>query len=137
MIPAALAAAASLALASAAEMPHDLDAVAAAPRNHRVLLENDEVRVLQVEVAPGETEPVHEHRWPSVVHIQALQPAIDVRYAVREGRLVEIDRVQIREGPVPPAVWSPAEPPHAVTNLGKAPFRLLRVEFKRAKATPP
>lgn len=137
MIRAALAAAASLALASAAEMPQDLDAVAAAPRNHRLLLENDEVRVLQVEVAPGETEPVHEHRWPSVVHIQALQPAIDVRYAVREGRLVEIDRVQIREGPVPPAVWSPPEPPHAVTNLGKAPFRLLRVEFKRAKATPP
>ena len=32
--------------------PAALDAVAAAPRNHRVLLENEKVRVLDVTVAP-------------------------------------------------------------------------------------
>jgi hypothetical protein len=37
-----------------------LDAVVAAPRNHRVLYEDDHVRVLEVTVQPGETE----NRWP-------------------------------------------------------------------------
>ena len=67
----------------------DLDAVRAAPGNHRVVLENDEVRVLPVDVGPGETEAIHEHRWPSVLHIQSAQPAIDISYAWRDGKMVE------------------------------------------------
>jgi quercetin dioxygenase-like cupin family protein len=120
-----------LALAAATPAPRDLDAVAAAPGNHKVLLENDEVRVLQVEVAPGEAEPVHEHRWPSIIHTQSPQPAIDVRYAVKNAELVEISRIRFPAGNPPPAIWSPPEKPHAVQNLGKGPFRLLRVELKR------
>jgi len=120
-----------LALTGAQETaPADLDAVAAAPGNHKVLMENDRVRVLQVEVAPGETEPVHEHRWPSVIHIQSAQPGVDIRYAVRDGKLVETERFNIPAGSPPPAIWVPREQPHAVQNLGTAPFRLLRVELK-------
>lgn len=119
-------------VAASTPAPRDLDAVVAAPGNHKMLLENDEVRVLQVEVAAGETEPVHEHRWPSVIHIQSPQPGIDIRYAMRDAQLVEVDRVRFPAGTPPPAVWSPRERPHAVKNLGKAPFRLLRVELKRA-----
>lgn len=37
------------------------DAVAAAPNSHQVLLENESVRVLRVTIAPGATEPVHDH----------------------------------------------------------------------------
>lgn len=110
--------------------PADLDAVAAAPGNHKILLENDRVRVLQVEVAPGETEPIHEHRWPSVIHIQAAQPGVDVRYEVRGGKLVETERFDIPAGTPPPAIWVPREQPHSVKNLGSASFRLLRVELK-------
>ena len=36
--------------------PPEGDAVAAAPNNHRVLLENDNMRVLEVTVQPGERE---------------------------------------------------------------------------------
>ena len=43
-----------------------MDAVAAAPGNHRVLLENDRVRVLEVTVNPGEREPLHAHCLPGV-----------------------------------------------------------------------
>lgn len=43
-----------------------LDAVTAAPANHIVLFENDRLRVLEVILHPGEEEPVHHHRWPSV-----------------------------------------------------------------------
>ncbi|WP_292418592.1 hypothetical protein [Mesorhizobium sp.] len=43
-----------------------LDAVAAAPANHKVLFENDNLRVLEVTLQAEEEEPVHHHRWPSV-----------------------------------------------------------------------
>ena len=43
-----------------------LDAVIAAPAHHRVIFENDRLRVLEVTLAPDDEEPVHHHRWPSV-----------------------------------------------------------------------
>jgi hypothetical protein len=43
-----------------------LDAVTAAPKNHKVLFENDALRVLEVILEPDEEEPVHHHRWRSV-----------------------------------------------------------------------
>jgi hypothetical protein len=43
-----------------------LDAVVAAPRHHRVLFENDNLRVLEVTLEHLDEEPVHHHRWPSV-----------------------------------------------------------------------
>jgi hypothetical protein len=42
--------------------PASFDAVVAAPNSHRVLLEDEKIRVLRVEVAPGVTEPFHDHR---------------------------------------------------------------------------
>jgi hypothetical protein len=42
--------------------PGSYDAIAAAPNNHRVVFENEKVRVLEVTIKPGEKEPFHEHR---------------------------------------------------------------------------
>ena len=50
-----------------ADWPPHRDAVAAAPRNHRVLWEDDEVRVLDVTVRPGEREELDHHQWPSIM----------------------------------------------------------------------
>mgnify|MGYP006207596615 FL=1 len=44
--------------------PAELEATVAAAENHKILLENDQVRVLEVTLAPGEVEPLHFHRWP-------------------------------------------------------------------------
>jgi hypothetical protein len=41
--------------------------VVGAPGSHRVVLENETTRVLEVTIAPGEREPEHTHRWPSVM----------------------------------------------------------------------
>lgn len=49
-----------------------LDALAAAPRHHQVLYEDELIRVVSVSIAPGETEPAHHHRWPSVFVIDRL-----------------------------------------------------------------
>lgn len=53
-----------------------LDAVAAAPANHKVVYENDHLRVLEVILAPGEEEPLHHHRWPSVFVLDQIQGPI-------------------------------------------------------------
>ena len=46
--------------------PDGFDAVQAAPNSHKVIFENEFVRVLEVTVPPpGTTEPMHHHRWPS------------------------------------------------------------------------
>lgn len=47
----------------------DLDALTAAPQNHRLLFENETVRVLDTFVRPGQTVPLHtpmaEHELPA------------------------------------------------------------------------
>ncbi len=56
-----------------------LDAVTAAPANHKVLFENDSLRVLEVTLEPGEEEPTHHHRWPSVFVLDQVQgPVHDI-----------------------------------------------------------
>ncbi len=56
-----------------------LDAVAAAPKHHKVLFENENLRVLEVTLASDDEEPVHHHRWPSVFVFDQVQgPVHDI-----------------------------------------------------------
>ena len=43
------------------EWPPHLDALVAAPASHRLLFEDEAVRVLEVTVQPGERENLHHH----------------------------------------------------------------------------
>ena len=52
------------------------DAVAAAPRNHRVIYENENLRVLEVTLLPNEEEVLHHHRWPSVFVFDSIEPPV-------------------------------------------------------------
>src|SRR5215469_4451897 len=45
--------------------PDSADAVIAAPDHHKVVLENDAVRVLEATVPLHSKEPPHTHFWPS------------------------------------------------------------------------
>lgn len=60
-----------------ADWPKEQDAVVSAPKNHKILLENDKVRVLEVTIAPNELEAVHHHQWPSVLYIMEAGDFID------------------------------------------------------------
>jgi hypothetical protein len=53
-----------------------LDAVVAAPKHHKVLFENERVRVLEVTLEAQDEEPVHHHRWPSVFVLDAIKPPV-------------------------------------------------------------
>jgi hypothetical protein len=53
-----------------------LVAAAAAPKHHKVLFENDSLRVLEVTLEPNDEEPIHHHRWPSVFVFDRVQGPI-------------------------------------------------------------
>jgi hypothetical protein len=56
-----------------------LDAVVAAPKHHKVVFENERLRVLEVTLEPNDEEPIHHHRWPSVFVFDQMQgPVHDV-----------------------------------------------------------
>jgi hypothetical protein len=108
--------------------PESLDAPAAAPENHRILFENDRVRMLDVVVPVGGREPVHAHCWPSVL------------YVLFRGKLRERDATgkvirEVAETPPPSAFpmtqWLPVSPPHSIENLDSQPIHLLRIELKQ------
>lgn len=116
----------------AADALDRFDAVIAAPAHHKIVLENAEVRVLQVEVAAGATEPVHEHRWHSVMHVQQPQPLLDEVYRRNGDAMIKVGERRIPGGPAPVALWFERDAPHAITNLGSEPFRALRIELKKS-----
>ncbi len=58
--------------------PDATDAVAATPVNHKVVLENDLVRVLDVTVPLHSEEPPHTHFWPSVFFEQTSGPPVQL-----------------------------------------------------------
>jgi hypothetical protein len=72
--------------------PDATDAVAVAPRNHKVILENDTVRVLEATVPVHSKGPAHTHSWPSVFFEQTSGPdepwkTVNIRWS--EGGLSE------------------------------------------------
>lgn len=106
----------------------ELDAVAAAPKNHKVLLENHRVRVLDVTVAPGEREALHAHCLPSVMYV--MYEGIDRNYDA-QGRLINEQKVAPPLSTFPQVYWLENSPPHSVENLDSRPIRLLRIELKQ------
>ena len=114
-----------------------MDALLAAPSSHRVLLENDRVRVLEVVIEPGAHEPEHTHRAASVMIVD--EPA-RIRYYVctgqRSRRAPPGEELQFESpaGPgTPPGVrvsWLEPEGPHSVENVDAHRYHAIRVELK-------
>ena len=107
--------------------PADLDALVAASAQHRLLLENDHVRVLDTEIAPGGRTPVHTHQWPSAYYIVSWSDF--VRRDSDERVLVDSRAVASRVGS-PVALWGEPLPPHSLENVGPVPLRVISVELK-------
>ena len=121
---------------AAAPLTQTFDAVAAAPASHRILLESDEVRVLHVVVEPGETEPVHDHRCPSVMYFEQPQPITYIEYRLQDGLPVASRSIDVPAMDATQTVSAPPEGLHAVKNRGSLPFVAVRVEFKKDGCLP-
>jgi len=123
---------------SASGYPDGYDAPQAAPHSHRVIFENSVIRILEVTVpAPGTTEPMHHHRWPSFfLSWDTGGPSPHVHYHRGDGSV--LDQPSVNEA-VHPGRWSvqwmKPEPMHAIEVMPDSPAKpsdrpLLRVELK-------
>ncbi len=109
------------------EWPDALDAMVAAPDHHEVLLENERVRVLDSRIKPGDTVPLHTHRWASVLYI--LGTSDFIRYD-NEGNAVFDSRTKESSIVAGTVTWSPPLRAHSVENVGDTEIRVVSVELK-------
>jgi hypothetical protein len=107
--------------------PPALDALQAAPRHHKLIFENDRVRVVEARIPSGDRVPVHTHRWPSLQYV--LSWSDWVRYDP-EGNVLIDTRVGPDVSLPGTARWSPAIPPHSVLNVGSQEIHIIMVELK-------
>ena len=106
---------------------HPLDAMTAAPDHHRILFENDSVRVLDTNLPAGERTSVHAHEWPAVLYVLSWS---DFIRRDAEGAVL----VDSRERPRPGSgagLWIEPLPPHSVENVGASDLHIIAVEVKR------
>lgn len=108
--------------------PAELDALIAAPQHHHLMMENEQVRVLETRIGPGETVPLHTHCWPSANHILSVSEFIrrDANGDVLLNTLETKSSVAAGQ-----AIWQPPLAPHTLENVGERPIHLISVEIKR------
>src|SRR5271163_2386914 len=107
--------------------PPELDALSAAAAHHKLLMENDQVRVLETFIPAGEQTAVHTHRWPAVQYVQAWSDFLGYD---GDGNLI----FDSRTAPAPAigaALWSGPYGPHSVRNIGSGDLKVLVVEIKK------
>jgi hypothetical protein len=106
--------------------PDSMDALTATPTSHRVLLENDRVRVLEVTIEPGKREAGHTHRLASVMIID--EPA-RIRYYAPGNEPLEVGGSS-GTATGPRVQWLDPEGPHAVQNIDQHRYHAIRIELK-------
>ena len=95
------------------------DVMKAAPEHHKVLLDNDKVRVLEVRIKPGEKEAMHTH--PATVHIELTPTKVKIGYPD--------DKSVILEGRQGEAIWvGPVK--HTIENVGNTEIHAYIIELK-------
>jgi hypothetical protein len=109
------------------DWPSHLDALFAAPAHHRLLFENDAVRVIETVIPPGETAPLHTHRWPGTMYLLSWSEIVR-RDAF--GTILMDSRTSSIKRAHDTITWSPALPPHTLENVGHATFHAVTTEIK-------
>jgi len=107
--------------------PDDLDALVAAPDHHKLLFENERVRVLETRIAAGDRTPVHTHRWPAALYI--LSWSHFLRYDDQDNLIVDSRVVEAFKNP-PTVTWTKPLPPHSLQNIGATDLVIIAVELK-------
>jgi hypothetical protein len=123
--------------------PDSLDAVKAAPENHKVVYEDDRVRILEVLLRPYEFEYMHTHKFPSVMigsrgKDTSSFAIVYYRYRYDSSRsqyVITDSTVQHGGGSRPARSGSSSlrgpEGPHAIKNLSNVTIDIFRIEFKK------
>jgi hypothetical protein len=103
-----------------------LDGVAVAPSNHRVIFENEQVRVLETTIATGEITPLHTHLAPTVMYV--LLGSHFIRRD--EAGATMVDTRANPDFVLPKVPFSAATPRHTIENTGVDALVVIGVELK-------
>lgn len=108
--------------------PHPLDGVLADPAHHRILFDNDRIRVVETIVRVGETTPLHTHVLPTVLY--ALSGSHFVRRDVNGVVIVDTRTI---EPPfeMPRVQWSDGINEHTLENPGPDDLLVIGIELKQ------
>lgn len=106
-----------------------LDAIISEPNNQKILLENEDVRVLEVTIAPEKIEKLHLYKRPSVLYIQEAGDFINTD---ADGNVILDTRTLKDPITFPMTMWKNSDTSQTVTNLSQTKhMRLIRVEMKQ------
>jgi quercetin dioxygenase-like cupin family protein len=106
-------------LAVSTVLAQDVIKVAGGTETHKVLLDNDQVRVLDVRIQPGQKIAMHSHPENVVYYVSDYK----IKVTSPDGKTA------IREGKAGTAVWfGPLT--HAVENAGTTEIHLVQTEMK-------
>jgi mannose-6-phosphate isomerase-like protein (cupin superfamily) len=103
----------------------ELDGVIVAPDHHRVLFENEVVRVIETTIRAGDTTPVHTHLAPTAMYV------VSGSHFLRrdpEGAVM----LDTRSDPafvLPQVMYSPGTPAHTLENTGPDDLVVIGVEL--------
>jgi len=106
----------------------ELDGVAAAPDNHKVIFENDEVRVLETTIPAGEVTPLHTHLRPTVMYV--ISGSHFIRRDEHDATMVDT-----RANPdfiLPKVLFAASTPRHTLENTGADDLVVIGVELKNS-----
>ncbi len=101
-----------------AVQPDAKDAVAVSPDFYKILIDNDQIRILDVHLPPGAKEPEHSHVWPAVI-IEDTQ---------RPGEIPAVRNFTSR--------WEAPQKKAEGGNPGSVPYHALRIELKKGDCKP-
>jgi beta-alanine degradation protein BauB len=108
-----------LCLAVSTVLAQDVMTVAGGMETHKVLLDNDQVRVLDVRIPPGKKIAMHSHPASVVYYVSDYKinaTSADGKTALREGKA----GTAVSFGPTT----------HAVENVGTTEIHLVQTEMK-------
>ena len=109
--------------------PDSLDALVSAHKTHKLLFENDSVRVLEVTIPPHTKEAIHTHRYNSVLYVDSGGDFRD--FDINGNVTLDSRKLPPEAKKLPNAIWNNSLAPHAIENLSDIPIHLIRVEIKK------
>ncbi len=101
------------------------DPVKVDPEHHKVVLENDQVRVLRFTINPHEKSVMHEHP----ANVTVFLTDADIKFTFPDGKAVE-------KHPKAGQVTSSEPVKHEAENIGDKPIELVQIELKTKPAGP-
>lgn len=109
-------------LATLCTTAHAQDPVKTSPQCYKVLLENDQVRVLEYRLKAGEKEPMHSHPTGVVYVLSGAK----MKFSYPDGRTEE------RGAASGQTMWRDPTT-HAVENVGRTEAHAIAIDLKNPK----